>query len=58
MGKIELERKRIELLRVQAAKAEMKLNIMMAEDEIARQHKNIEIQEKKEQELTLEINKP
>ena len=57
MANIEKERKKIELLRVQAAKAEMSLAIMLAEEEIQRLHKNIEVQSIKETELTEFINK-
>ena len=51
MDRIEIERKKIELLRVQAAKAEMALNIMMAEADIERLKKSIEVQNAREKEL-------
>lgn len=52
---IEKEGKKVELIRVQAAKAEMKYIIMQRQAEILRLEDNIKNQEKREVELKKEI---
>lgn len=47
--------KKVELLRVQAAKAEMELNIFKKLDEVERLKGQIELQNKRENELRKEI---
>jgi hypothetical protein len=56
MSNLEIETKKVELLRVQAARAEMKLIIMQREAEIERVKLNIEKQLVREKELEAEIN--
>lgn len=53
--RLEIETKKVELLRVQAARAEMQLIIMQREAEIERIRANIEVQNKRETELMIEL---
>ncbi len=53
---LEKEQKKVELLRVQAATAEMKYTIMQREVEIVRIKSHIEIQNKRELELKKQLD--
>ena len=53
MNDLELKKMNMELLRVQAAKAELEYKILEKEHEIERLKSNIELQEKKEEEIKL-----
>ena len=57
MNDLELKKMNMELLRVQAAKAELEYKILEKEHEIERLKSNIELQEKKEEEIKLLLNK-
>lgn len=55
MINLELERKKLEMVKVAAAKEEMKFRIMERESEIQRLQENIENQDKRLKELKDEI---
>ena len=55
MPNLKLEKKKLELLRVGTAKAEMKFKILERLEDVDRLKANIVIQEKREQELKEEI---
>lgn len=55
MTELEKKRKTAELMRVQAAKAEMEFRICEMQDQIAKLHENISNQEKREHELKGEL---
>ena len=57
MNPLELKRKKVEIVRVGAAKAEMEFQIEEKLDEIERIKRNIENQEKRISQLQDEINK-
>lgn len=54
-SQLEIKRKKVELLRVSSAKAEMELRVHERMDEIERIKENISIQEAKELELAQQI---
>lgn len=56
MTSLELKKKKLELSRVQVARQELEFKIEERLDEISRLKDHIEIQIKKESELTKEIN--
>lgn len=56
MENLELKRLKMELLKVQAAKAEMEFRIEERQEDIKRLQDNIKIQENKELELIQKIN--
>jgi len=55
MTNLELKRTEVELIRVQAARAELEFKIIEREDEIERIRENIKIQLKREEELKIKI---
>lgn len=55
MTNLELKRTEVELIRVQAARAELEFKIVEREDEIARIKEHIQAQVKREEELKLKI---
>jgi hypothetical protein len=55
MTKLDLEKKKADLLRVQSAKADMLVKIMEREEDIERLKANIEIQDNKIKEIMKEI---
>jgi hypothetical protein len=55
MSELESKRKKLELLKVQAARAELEFRILERLDEIERIKQHIEVQHKREAELTAEI---
>lgn len=55
MSNIAKAEKKVEMMRVQAARAEMELNIMKKEEEIERLKSQIENQIKREDELKKEL---
>ena len=55
MNPLELKRKKVELLRVSAAKAELELRIHERMEEVERLQEHIKISEAKEVELAKEI---
>lgn len=57
MTELELKRKELELIKVAAARAELEFKILEKQDEIVRIKDNIQIQLKRETELTAEIKK-
>ena len=56
MTNLELKRTEVELIRVQAARAELEFKIIEREDEIERIRENIQAQLKREEELKIKIN--
>ena len=55
MTKLDLEKKKADLLRVQSARADMLVKIMEREEDIERLKANIEIQDQKIKEIVKEI---
>lgn len=55
MNNILIAEKKVELLKIQASKADIGLNILKKYDEIERLKKQIEIQEVREEELKKQI---
>lgn len=55
LSAIELKKVRVELIRVQAAKMELELRVDERMEEISRLKENIDIQTKKEEELSAKI---
>lgn len=56
MTNLELKRTEVELIRVQAARAELEFKIIEREDEIERIRENIQAQLKREEELRIKIS--
>lgn len=55
MSPLELKRKQLELVKVHAARAELEFRVAEREEEIIRLKENIQLQLKKEAELSAEI---
>ena len=55
MNNLELKRLEVELIRVQAARAELEFKIIEREHDIARMREHIDIQLKKEEEIKAKL---